>query len=92
MSDKASIERLDRIIRRLDILTAIFLVRSGLSRKEIAEVLGVSEKTIQRLIPVSKIKRGKGKKTEPEPEQQIETEMGQNEQDNGEQNVKEERT
>jgi transposase len=80
MSDKASGEKLDKIIKRLDILTVILLARSGLSRKEIAGALGVSEKTIERLIPVSKIKRAKGKKIEPEPEQQIETEVGKNEQ------------
>jgi transposase len=73
MSDKASGEKLDKIVKRLDILTVILLARSGLPRKEIAEALGVSEKTIERLIPVSKIKRVKGKKIEPEPEQQIET-------------------
>lgn len=73
MSDKASGEKLEKIIKRLDILTVILLARSGLSRKEIAETLGVSEKTIERLIPISKIKRVKGKKIEPKPEQQIET-------------------
>jgi len=84
MTDKAFEERLDKIIKRLDILTVILLVRSGLSRKEIAEALGVSEKTIERLIPVSKIKRAKGKKIEPELEQQIETEDKEKEQKEGE--------
>jgi len=80
MTDKAFDERLDKIIKRLDILTVTLLARSGLSRREIAEALGVSEKTIERLIPVSKIKGGKRKKIEPEAEQQIETEGSKNEQ------------
>jgi transposase len=68
MSEKISNDRLDRIIKRLDIITVILLVRSGLKRKEIAEALGVSEKTIGRLIPVSKIKGTKTKKEELERE------------------------
>lgn len=80
MSDKASGEKLDKIIKRLDIIIVILLIKSGLTRKEIAETLGVSEKTIQRLVPVSKIKGTKGKKVEPELEQQTETEVGENEQ------------
>ena len=63
MTEKASTERLDKIIKKLDIITVILLAKSGLTRKEIADVLGVSEKTIERLIHVSKIK---GKKTETE--------------------------
>ncbi|MGA2768886.1 MAG: helix-turn-helix domain-containing protein [Candidatus Bathyarchaeia archaeon] len=73
-------ERLDKIVKRLDLITVILLVRSGLTRKEIAEALEVSEKTIERLISVSKIKGTKNKKIEPEPVQQIEPEVGKNEQ------------
>lgn len=80
MSDKFLNERLDKIVKRLDLITVILLVRSGLTRKEIAEALEVSEKTIERLIPVSKIKGTKNKKIEPEPVQQIEPEVGKNEQ------------
>lgn len=80
MSDKVLNERLDKIIKRLDIISVVLLAKSGLTRKAIAEALGVSEKTIERLIPVSKIKGSKAKKAEPEPEQVIETEKGENEQ------------
>lgn len=80
MSEKANNERLDKIIKRLDIITVILLVKSGLKRKEIAEALGVSEKTIERLIPVSKIKGTKTKIEEAEPEQVIEEGKGENEQ------------
>lgn len=90
MSEKTSNERLDKIIKRLDIITVILLVKSGLTRREIAEALGVSEKTIERLIPVSKLKGAKSKKLQPEPlqpeseqpkpEQPTQTEIGQNEQ------------
>ncbi len=79
MSEKAFNDRLDKIIKRMDIITVILLAKSGLTRREIAEALDVSEKTIQRLIPVSKIKRTKGKKIESEPEQSIETEANKDE-------------
>ena len=64
MSAKVSNNKLDKIIKRLDIITVVLLVKSGLTRKEIAKALGVSEKTIERLIPVSKIKGTKTKKEE----------------------------
>ena len=80
MNEKATNERLDKIIKRLDIITVILLVKSGLTRKEIAEALGVSEKTIERLIPVSKLKGTKGKKIETKPEETVQTEVGENEQ------------
>jgi transposase len=64
MSEKVSNNKLDKIIKRLDIITVVLLVKSGLTRKEIAKALGVSEKTIERLIPVSKIKGTKTKKEE----------------------------
>ena len=35
-------ERLDKIIKRLDIISVILLAKSGLTRKEIAEALGVT--------------------------------------------------
>jgi transposase len=79
MSEKTTNERLDKIIKRLDIITVILLVKSGLTRKEIAEALGVSEKTIERLIPVSKIKGTKLKKTETEPVLVTETKVDENE-------------
>ena len=72
-------DKLDKIIKRLDIISVVLLVRSGLKRKEIAEALGVSEKTIERLVPVSKIKGAKTKKVELEHEP-TETEADENEQ------------
>lgn len=75
MSEKQSNERLDKIIKRLDIITVVLLVNSGFTRKEIAKALGVSEKTIERLISVSKIKRANLKKAELEPEPPLEKEM-----------------
>ncbi|MCJ7632943.1 hypothetical protein MUP77_11200 [Candidatus Bathyarchaeota archaeon] len=78
MSEKALAERLDKITRQLDIITVVLLANSGLMRKDIAEAMGVSEKTIERLIPVSKIRGRRGKK--PEAEQPAPTEAGENEQ------------
>jgi transposase len=79
MSEKVSKDKLDKIIKRLDVISVILLVRSGLKRKEIAEALGVSEKTIERLVPVSKIKGAKTKKKELEREPTT-TEVDENEQ------------
>jgi transposase len=75
--EKGINERLDKVIKRLDILAVILLVKSGLTRKEIADVLGVSGKTIERLIPVSKLKGARGKKLEVEelPQPEAESEM-----------------
>ncbi len=61
-SNKSLEERLDKVIKRLDIITVILLKNSGMKRKDIAEALGVSEKTIERLISVSKLKGSKGQK------------------------------
>jgi DNA-binding transcriptional regulator LsrR (DeoR family) len=69
MSNKVSIERLDKIIKKLDMITVILMAQSGMKRKEIADAMGVSEKTIERLIPISKIK---GKKIEVEKQSEIE--------------------
>jgi DNA-binding transcriptional regulator LsrR (DeoR family) len=49
--------KIDKIIRRLDLLTIILLAKSGLTRKEIADVLEISEKTIERMLPFSKISK-----------------------------------
>jgi transposase len=61
-------EKLSQLNKKLDIIVVALLAKSGLTRKEIAKALGVSEKTIERLIPVSKIKGTKTKKEELERE------------------------
>lgn len=50
-------EKLDKIAKRLDILVVILLAKSSLTRKEIAAVLGVSEKTIERMLPFERLKQ-----------------------------------
>jgi len=54
--------KLDEIMKRLDILTVIQLAKSGLTRKEVAEVLGVSEKTIERMLPFAKLSQRRREK------------------------------
>jgi len=49
--------KLDKIVKRLDIIIVVQLVKSGLTRKEIADVLRVSEKTIERMLPFEKLKQ-----------------------------------
>ena len=56
-----SVEKLGKIAKRLDMIVVILLAKSGLNRKDIAEILGISEKTIQRMLPFRQIKQGRKK-------------------------------
>lgn len=42
-------DKTEQTSKQLDLIAAILLAQSGLTRKEIAEVLDVSEKTIERM-------------------------------------------
>ena len=55
------LRELKEIRRRLDMLIVIELASRGLELKEIAGILNVSERTIQRIISVRKIKKQGGK-------------------------------
>ena len=55
-------ERLDRVNRKLDLLTVIILVNSGMKLTDIARAVGVSVRTIQNWLPVAKLKYAKGRK------------------------------
>lgn len=59
-------DKLDKIIKKLDIITITLLYNSGLKKKDIAEALNVSEDTIERTIHVSKLKITKSKKSQSE--------------------------
>jgi len=48
--------KLKEILRRLDVLAIIQLAKSGLTLKEIAKVLNMSEDTIERMLPFRKLK------------------------------------
>lgn len=62
MSDnKRVIEKLAKIGKRLDMIVVILLTKSGLNRNEIAEMLGISEKTIERMLPFRQIKQSRNK-------------------------------
>jgi DNA-binding NarL/FixJ family response regulator len=56
-SDRSVGKKLDKISKRLDMIVVILLAKSGLKRKEIADILGISEKTIQRMLPFKEIKQ-----------------------------------
>jgi len=51
--------KLNEILRRLDVLIVIQLAKSDLTLKEIAKVLGISEDTIERMLPFRKLKAKK---------------------------------
>lgn len=55
--DRSLGKRLDKIAKRLDMIVVILLAKSGLKRKEIADILGISEKTIERMLPFREIKQ-----------------------------------
>jgi DNA-directed RNA polymerase specialized sigma subunit len=54
--DRNTNKRLDEISKKLDIMLVTLLARSELTRKEIADVLGISEDTIERMLPFRKLK------------------------------------
>jgi hypothetical protein len=53
--------KMDDISKKLDILLVIQLAKCGMTRVEAAKVLGVSEDTIERMLPFGKIKANLGK-------------------------------
>jgi len=55
-------EKLGQIAKKLDILIVAQLAKSGLTRKEVADVLGVSEKTIERMLPFAKLSQRRREK------------------------------
>jgi len=59
--DESLGKRLDKIARRLDMIVVILLARSDLDRKEIADIIEVSEKTIERMLPFRQIKQRRKK-------------------------------
>jgi len=59
MSDSSLGKKLDKIVKRMDMIVVILLAKSGLNRKEIAEILGISEKTIERMLPFRQIKQSR---------------------------------
>lgn len=56
--DEKVLRELREIRRRLDMLIVIELASRGLNLKEIAGILNVSERTIQRIISIRKIRQG----------------------------------
>lgn len=74
MSENQGIEeRLDKVNKKLDLLAAILLVNSGMKLPDIAQTLGVSVRTIQRMIPIAKMKYAKGRRGQPALEESPET-------------------
>lgn len=47
----------EELVKKLDMMITIELAKVGLNRKEVAEALHTSEKTIERMLPFSKIKK-----------------------------------
>jgi len=56
MSERTTTKKLDEVLRKLDILAVVQLAKSGLTLKETAKVLGISEDTIERMLPFKKLK------------------------------------
>lgn len=56
--------KMENVDKKLDMLIVIQLAKCGLNRVEVAKVLGVSEDTIERMVPFGKIKNPKRIKSE----------------------------
>ena len=56
MSEKTIDSKLDKLLKKLDILIIVQLANSGLTLKEIAKTLDISEDTIERMLPFRKLK------------------------------------
>ena len=56
MSEGNANKKLNELLRKLDILIVVQLANSGLTLKEIAKTLGISEDTIERMLPFRKLK------------------------------------
>jgi len=56
MSERTPNRKLDEILKKLDVLVIIQLAKSGLTLKETSKVLGISEDTIERMLPFRKLK------------------------------------
>ncbi len=52
-------KKLDRIVRQLDTLIVVLLAKSAFERKDIAKILGVTERTVSNIISVRKLKKEK---------------------------------
>jgi transcriptional antiterminator len=74
LSNNQNIERkLDSIDKKLELLIVIMLINAGMKLPDIAQTLGVSVRTIQNRLPVAKLKYAKGKRGQPETEENTET-------------------
>ena len=74
MSNNQHVEvELDKVNKKLDLLIVILLVNSGMKLPDIAQTLGVSVRTIQRMVPIAKMKYGKGRKSQSLFEESLET-------------------
>ncbi|MEM3576885.1 MAG: helix-turn-helix domain-containing protein [Candidatus Bathyarchaeia archaeon] len=50
-------KKIEKVNKKLDMIIVILLAKSGFTRKEVADVLKVSEKTIERMLPFEKLKK-----------------------------------
>jgi DNA invertase Pin-like site-specific DNA recombinase len=56
MNERTANRKLDEVLKKLDILIVVQLANSGLTLKETAKTLGISEDTIERMLPFKKLK------------------------------------
>ena len=61
--DKHTKETLEKIAKNLDMILVILLAKSGVKKSEIAEIIGISERTITNWLPFRQIKQS-GKNNE----------------------------
>jgi excisionase family DNA binding protein len=60
-SNEEIIKQLKELNKKMNIFLVLLLANQELTLKEVADILGVSERTIQRVISIRKIRAGKVK-------------------------------
>ena len=50
-------EKLDLLLKKIDILLIVELTKSGLNKKQVAKVLKISDNTIDKILPYSELKK-----------------------------------
>jgi len=57
--DKSLGNKLDNIAKKLDMILVILLAKSGVKQKEIADNLGISDRTIRKWLPFRELQKSR---------------------------------
>lgn len=57
--DESLGKKLDIIAKKLDMILVILLAKSGVKQKKIADILGISDRTIRKWLPFREIQKSR---------------------------------